>query len=84
MKRLYYSDFIDNVISYTHAIDVEKTIGNEYIDIDGLLENLFKRSGIDYFGITENDNPEVALDYVLEFLESYPESDFKSIYLKKI
>ena len=83
LKRLYYSDFIDNVISYTHAIDVEKTIGNEYIDIDGLLENLFKRSGIDYFGITENDNPEVALDYVLEFLESYPESDFKSNLFKE-
>ena len=83
MKRLYYSDFIDNVIRYTHAIDVEKTIGNEYIDIDGLLENLFKRSGIDYFGITDNDNPEVALDYVLEFLESYPESDFKSNLFKE-
>jgi len=78
LKKLYYSDFTENILKHTHPIDIEETMGSEYIDIDGLLENLFKRSGIDYFGITNNDNPEVALDYILEFLESYPESNFKT------
>ena len=78
LKRLYYRDFIDNIIKTTYPIDIQETMKSEYIDIDGILENLFKRSGIDYFGVTKNNNPEVALDYVLEFLESYPESNFKA------
>ena len=83
LKKLYYRDAMENVIKTTHPFDVEETLQNQYIDIDGLMENLFKRSGIDYFGMTKNDNPEVALNYILEFLESYPESDFKKDFYKE-
>ncbi len=76
LKRLYMEDFMENVYANTNPFDYDETWTTEYIDIDGILGTLFKRTGIDYFGVNKNDNGENALDHIIELYDAYPESKF--------